>query len=77
MVDRKKDMILRNGYNVYPREIEEVRVAHPSVSSVAVFGVAQELHCQEIMAVVALGPGTDVDTQTLSEFAKEKLAAYE
>ena len=51
-------------------------MAHPSVSSVAVFGVAHELHGQEIMAVVVLSPGADVDTATLAEFAKEKLAAY-
>jgi len=76
IVDRKKDMILRNGYNVYPREVEEVLVAHPAVSSVAVFGVAHELHGQEIMAVVVLSPGADVDTATLAAFAKEKLAAY-
>ena len=82
IVDRKKDIILRNGYNVYPREIEEVLVTHPSVSSVAVFavfsvfGVAHELHGQEIMAVVVLSPGADVDTRPLAEFAKEKLASY-
>ena len=79
IVDRKKDTILRNGYNVYPREIEEVLVSHPSVSSVAVFavfGVAHELHGQEIMAVVVMSPGADADTRSLAEFAKEKLASY-
>lgn len=76
IVDRKKDMILRNGYNVYPREVEEVLAAHPSVSSAAVFGVAHEVHGQEIMAVVVLAPGADVDGSHLAEFAKEKLAAY-
>ncbi|QNE47734.1 long-chain fatty acid--CoA ligase [Glaciihabitans sp. INWT7] len=76
IVDRKKDMILRNGYNVYPREVEEVLVAHPAVSSAAVFGVAHETHGQEIMAAVVLAPGADVDTAALAEYAKEKLAAY-
>ena len=76
IVDRKKDMILRNGYNVYPREVEEVLVAHPAVSSAAVFGVAHELHGQEIMAAVVLTPGADVDAASLAEYAKEKLAAY-
>jgi long-chain acyl-CoA synthetase len=76
IVDRKKDMILRNGYNVYPREVEEVLVAHPSVSSAAVFGVAHETHGQEIMAAVVLSPGADADGDALAEYAKEKLAAY-
>ena len=76
IVDRKKDMILRNGYNVYPREVEEVLVAHPAVSSAAVFGIAHELHGQEIMAAVVLTPGVEVDTAALAEYAKEKLAGY-
>ncbi len=76
IVDRKKDMILRNGYNVYPREVEEVLVAHPSVSTAAVFGVSHERHGQEIVAVIVLAPGADVDTASIAEYAKEKLAAY-
>jgi long-chain acyl-CoA synthetase len=76
IVDRKKDMILRNGYNVYPREVEEVLTAHPAVSTAAVFGVAHETHGQEIMAVVVLAPGEEVDTETLAAHAKEKLASY-
>ena len=69
-------MILRNGYNVYPREVEEVLTAHPSVSSAAVFGVAHETHGQEIMACVVLVPGSDLDGVTLIGYAQEKLAAY-
>jgi long-chain acyl-CoA synthetase len=76
IVDRKKDMIIRNGYNVYPREVEEVLTAHPAVSTAAVFGVADEVHGEEIMACVVLTPGGDVDAATLFEYAKEKLAAY-
>jgi long-chain acyl-CoA synthetase len=76
IVDRKKDMILRNGYNVYPREVEEVLVAHPSVSSAAVFGVAHETHGQEIMACIVLAPGASAESSELYEYAKEKLAAY-
>ena len=77
IVDRKKDMILRNGYNVYPREVEEVLVAHPSVSTAAVFGVAHETHGQEIMACVVLAPGADaVEAEQLAAYAKEKLAGY-
>ena len=76
IVDRKKDMILRNGYNVYPREVEEVLTAHPAVSTAAVFGVAHEVHGQEIMAVIVLAPGADADEAELHAYAKEKLAAY-
>jgi long-chain acyl-CoA synthetase len=76
IVDRKKDMILRNGYNVYPREVEELLTAHPAVSTAAVFGVADEVHGEEIMACVVLAPGADVDSATLTAYAKEKLAAY-
>jgi long-chain acyl-CoA synthetase len=76
IVDRKKDMILRNGYNVYPREVEEVLTAHPAVSTAAVFGLAHETHGQEIMAVVVLAPGASVETTELYDYAKDKLAAY-
>ncbi|MEO6826329.1 MAG: AMP-binding protein, partial [Microbacteriaceae bacterium] len=57
IVDRKKDMILRNGYNVYPREVEEALARHPAVSSAAVFGVAHPKHGQEIVAAVILVAG--------------------
>jgi len=76
IVDRKKDMILRNGYNVYPREVEEVLTAHPAVSTAAVFGVAHETHGQEIMACVVLAPGASVSEPELHDYAKEKLAGY-
>ncbi|MBK4347170.1 long-chain-fatty-acid--CoA ligase [Lacisediminihabitans changchengi] len=76
IVDRKKDMILRNGYNVYPREVEEVLIAHPAVSSAAVFGVAHETHGQEIMACVVLAPDAAADAAELAAYAREKLAAY-
>jgi long-chain acyl-CoA synthetase len=76
IVDRKKDMVVRNGYNVYPREVEEVLSTHPAVSSVAVFGVADEKRGQEVMACVVLSADSDVEPDVLREFAKEKLAAY-
>jgi long-chain acyl-CoA synthetase len=76
IVDRKKDMILRNGYNVYPREVEEVLSSHPDVASAAVFGVAHEVHGQEVMACVVLTAGASVDPQVLVEWTKEKIAAY-
>ncbi|GAA4162848.1 long-chain fatty acid--CoA ligase [Gryllotalpicola daejeonensis] len=57
IVDRKKDMIVRNGYNVYPREVEEVLARHDAVSGCAVFGVPHPVHQQEVVAAVTLMPG--------------------
>jgi long-chain acyl-CoA synthetase len=76
IVDRKKDMIVRNGYNVYPREVEEVLSTHPAVALVAVFGVAHETHGQEIMAAVTLMPGGEAGGDELVAFVQEKVAAY-
>lgn len=76
ILDRKKDMVLRNGYNVYPREVEEVLIRHPAVVSVAVFGVPHELHGQEVAAAVVLVEGTDATAEDLIDFVKEHVAAY-
>ncbi|WP_025158554.1 long-chain-fatty-acid--CoA ligase [Leifsonia aquatica] len=76
IVDRKKDMIVRNGYNVYPREVEEVLSTHPAVAMVAVFGVAHDTHGQEVMAAVTLMPGTETTGDELVAFAQEHVAAY-
>ncbi len=54
IVDRKKDMIIRGGFNVYPREVEEVLYAHPAIVEAAVIGVPHESHGEEVKAVVAL-----------------------
>ena len=66
IVDRKKDMIIRGGFNVYPREVEEVLAGHPGVAQVAVVAVADETHGEEICAVVVRSPeGADLDQETL------------
>ncbi len=57
IVDRKKDMIIRNGYNVYPREVEEILLTHPEVVSAAVYGVPHDVHGQEIAAAIVLDAG--------------------
>ena len=57
IVDRKKDMIIRGGYNVYPREIEEVLYEHPAVAEAAVIGVPHAGLGEEVAAAVALKPG--------------------
>ena len=59
IVDRSKDMIIRGGYNVYPREVEEVLMTHPDVSLAAVIGVPHESHGEEIKAFVILEDGAD------------------
>ena len=76
IVDRKKDMILRGGFNVYPREVEEVLYAHPAVVEAAVIGIPHESHGEEVKAVVALGPGASVTGDELRAFCKDRLAAY-
>lgn len=76
IVDRKKDLIIRGGYNVYPREIEEVLYTHPAVSGAAVIGIKEQNLGEEIGAAVALVPGATVDAAELREFVKERVAAY-
>ena len=76
IVDRAKDMIIRGGFNVYPREIEEVLMTHPTVSLAAVVGVPHEAHGEEIKAYVILEPGAEVTGEELVAWGKEQLAAY-
>jgi long-chain acyl-CoA synthetase len=76
IVDRKKDMIIRGGYNVYPREIEEVLYAHPAVREAAVVGVPHAELGEEVAAAVELKPGRRVTEEELREFVKEQVAAY-
>nr|BFF14880.1 hypothetical protein GCM10025699_61830 [Microbacterium flavescens] len=76
IVDRTKDMIIRNGYNVYPRQVEEVLAQHPDVTMAAVFGVPHELHGQEIEAAVVLREGATVEPDELVRFVSDEIAAY-
>jgi long-chain acyl-CoA synthetase len=76
VVDRKKDMIIRGGYNVYPREIEEVLYEHPDVAEAAVVGVAHPDLGEEIAAVVALKPGVAVTPEEIQDFVRVRVAAY-
>jgi long-chain acyl-CoA synthetase len=76
IVDRKKDMILRGGFNVYPREVEEVLYQHEAVVEAAVIGVPHESHGEEVKAVVALKPEAKVTAEELQAFCKDRLAAY-
>lgn len=78
IVDRIKDMVLRNGYSVYPREIEDVLYTHEQVQSVAVLGVPDERVGEEVVAVVMPRPGADegVLQAELNALARTRLAAY-
>ena len=76
IVDRIKDMILRGGLNVYPRELEEVMLTHPAVSLVAVVGVPDERLGEEVKAFVVKKPGADVTEDALRAWCKEQFAAY-
>lgn len=79
VVDRKKDMVLRGGYNVYPREVEEVLIRHPSIAQVAVIGVPHRMHGEEVCAVVVPvageEPGPDLGARLVA-WGRERLAAY-
>jgi len=78
IVDRTKDMILRGGYNVYPREIEEMLMDHEAVSMVAVIGVPHDSHGEEIKAFIVLKPGAGegLTESDLVAWAKDAMAAY-
>lgn len=76
IVDRSKDMIIRNGFNVYPREIEEVLMTHPAVSLAAVIGVPHAEHGEEIKAVVVLAPDASATGEDLVEWSKANMANY-
>jgi long-chain acyl-CoA synthetase len=76
IVDRVKDMIIRGGFNIYPREIEEVLYAHPAVAEAAVIGMPDQALGEEVKAVVAFKPNQSASEQELMDYCKERLAAY-
>src|SRR3954447_7702626 len=76
IVYRNKDIIIRGGYNVYPREIEEVLYEHPAVSEAAVVGVPDESMGEEVGAAVVLKEGAEASADDIRAFVKERVAAY-
>jgi len=76
IVDRKKDMIIRGGYNVYPREVEEVLYEHPKIREAAVVGIAHDEWGEEIGAAVVLHDGEELPPEEISAYVKERIAAY-
>jgi long-chain acyl-CoA synthetase len=76
IVDRKKDLIIRGGYNVYPREVEEVLYEHPKIREAAVLGVPHDEWGEEIGAAVVLHEGEQLSSEEVSAYVKDRIAAY-
>jgi long-chain acyl-CoA synthetase len=76
IVDRKKDLVVRGGYNVYPREVEEVLFEHPSIAEAAVIGKPDDKLGEEVVAIVALKQGADATPEDVIAYCKDRLAAY-
>ena len=76
IVDRKSDMIIRGGENIYPREIDEVLYQHPAVAAAATIGVPDPLYGEEVAAFIVLKEGTNVSEQELIEHCQAELADY-
>jgi long-chain acyl-CoA synthetase len=76
IVDRKKDLIIRGGYNVYPREVEEVLYEHPKIREAAVVGVPHDEWGEEIGAAVVLHEGEELAPEEVGAYVKERIAAY-
>jgi long-chain acyl-CoA synthetase len=76
IVDRKKDLIIRGGYNVYPREVEEILYEHPKIREAAVLGVPHDEWGEEIGAAVVLHEGEELSAEEISAYVKDRIAAY-
>ncbi len=76
IVDRKKDMIIAGGYNIYPRDIDEVLYQHPKIQEACAVGIPHEYRGETVKAFVVLRPGESLSEQELDAFCREKLAAY-
>jgi long-chain acyl-CoA synthetase len=76
IVERKKDLIIRGGFNIYPREVEDVLYAHPAVAEAAVVGVRDPVMGEDVLAFVVPKPGTAPTAADLMVFCQERLARY-
>ncbi|WP_194842129.1 long-chain-fatty-acid--CoA ligase [Gracilibacillus salitolerans] len=76
IIDRKKDLIIAGGFNIYPREIEEVLFEHPAIMDAAAVGVSDEYRGETVKAYIVLKEGASTDEKDLEEFCRERLAAY-
>ena len=76
IVDRKKDLIIRGGFNVYPRDVEDALVEHPDVQMAAVVGRPSDRHGEEVVAFVSLAPGATASAEDLIAWARERIGGY-
>jgi long-chain acyl-CoA synthetase len=76
IVDRKKDLIIRGGYNVFPREVEEILYEHPKIREAAVLGIPHDQLGEEVGAAVVLHEGEQLEPEEVSAYVKERIAAY-
>jgi acyl-CoA synthetase (AMP-forming)/AMP-acid ligase II len=76
IVDRKSDMIISGGFNIYPREVEEALMTHPGVVNAAVVGVPDEVWGEAVKAFVMLKPGATLDEKELIEHCRSRIAGY-
>jgi long-chain acyl-CoA synthetase len=76
IVERKKDLIIRGGFNIYPREVEEVLYAHPGIAEAAVVGRPDALMGEEVMAYVVAKSGAGLEAKSVIAFCEERLARY-
>ena len=76
IVDRKKDLIIAGGYNIYPREVEDVLYEHPAVLEAAVVGVPHEYRGETVKAFIVLKPGMQATAEEIEQFCRERLAPY-
>jgi len=76
VVERKKDLIIRGGFNIYPREVEEILYAHPAVAEAAVVGMPDPVMGEEVLAFVVRKPGAEAEADAIIAFCQERLAKY-
>ena len=79
VIDRSKDIIKASGFNIYPREVEEVLMLHPSIAEAAVIGVPHEYRGETVAAVIVLKPGVEASVETRDEilaYCKKQLTPY-
>ena len=76
VIDRKKDMIIASGYNIYPRDIDEVLFAHPKIAQACAIGIPDKYRGETVKAFIVLKPGQEMKTEEVIEYCKTKLAAY-
>jgi len=76
IVDRKKDMIIASGYNIYPKEIDEVLLGHPKILEACAIGIPDEYRGETVKAFLVRRPGESLEAEEVIQFCKERLAAY-